>query len=135
MKKNRDTPLRTLSTCSLSIALLAFSSLVLAQGPATAEPSAAPITANTQTPTSLPADEAAEAQEEPEYAPLQVGDATQDLLAWQRNGDIASKTPRPIAGNVAQRSYERYLKSFEFPITERMSSTIKTSASNSGSAK
>jgi hypothetical protein len=64
------------------------------------------------------------------YEPLQVGDATQDLFAWQRRGEIASSTPRPIAGVVAARSYERYLKSFEFSIPERMSSTVKSSSTN-----
>ncbi len=67
--------------------------------------------------------------EEPFYEPLQVGDATQGLLAWQRSGEIASPTPRPIAGAVANRSYERYLKSFEFPIPERLGSTVKSSNS------
>ncbi|MBD9662526.1 DUF3613 domain-containing protein [Variovorax sp. VRV01] len=78
--------------------------------------------------------EDAEDAEELDYAPLQVGDATQGLLAWQRSGDIASKTPRPIGGSVAQRSYERYLKSFEFPIPERLSSSVK-STTGSGGAK
>ncbi|MDM0006988.1 DUF3613 domain-containing protein [Variovorax sp. J22G73] len=70
--------------------------------------------------------------EEVFYEPLQVGDATQGLLAWQRSGEIASATPRPIAGAVANRSYERYLKSFEFPIPERMSSIVKSSTSGGG---
>lgn len=64
--------------------------------------------------------------------PLRVGDATQGLLAWQSSGDISSATPRPIAGVIANRSYERYLKSFEFPIPERMSSTVRSSSSNGG---
>lgn len=68
--------------------------------------------------------------EELEYtAPLRVGDATQDLLAWQRSGVIASPTPRPIAGAVAYRSYERYLKSFEFPIPEHLNSSVKPPSS------
>jgi hypothetical protein len=71
---------------------------------------------------------------EPVYAPLQVGDATQSLFAWQRSGDIASPTARPIAGTVANRSYERYLKSFEFPIPERMSSIVKSSSGSGGGA-
>lgn len=69
---------------------------------------------------------AAEEQEAFEL-PDQIGDATLSLLAWQRSGEIASPTARPIAGAVAGRSYERYLKSFEFPIPERMSSTVKSS--------
>ena len=68
------------------------------------------------------------------YEPLQVGDATQGLLAWQRSGEVASATSRPIAGNVAHRSYERYLKSFEFPIPEKMSSSVKTSSGSGGGA-
>lgn len=73
------------------------------------------------------------AEEEETYSlPLQVGDATSNLFAWQRSGEIASKTPRPIAGSVAGRSYERYLKSFEHPIPEHMSSTVKTSTSGGG---
>lgn len=69
------------------------------------------------------------------YERLQVGDATQGLLAWQRSGEIASPTPRPIAGDVARRSYARYMKSFEFQIPERMSSIVKpSSGSGSGSS-
>ncbi|MCY1234559.1 hypothetical protein D9M72_471440 [compost metagenome] len=76
----------------------------------------------------------AEEEQEASELPHQVGDATLGLLAWQRSGEIASPTARPIAGAVAGRSYERYLKSFEFPIPERMSSTVKSSGSSSGGA-
>lgn len=67
------------------------------------------------------------------YERLQVGDATQSLLAWQRSGEIASAAPRTIAGSVANRSYERYLKSFEFPIPERMTSIVRQSSSSGSS--
>jgi hypothetical protein len=70
--------------------------------------------------------------EEGTATPLQVGDATQNLLAWQRSGEIASSTPRPIAGAVAARSYERYLKSFEHPIPERLTSSVKKTSSSTG---
>jgi hypothetical protein len=83
-------------------------------------------------------EEMAVEDEELTYEPLQVGDATQGLLAWQRSGEISSATPRPIAGAVANRSYERYLKSFEFPIPERFGSSVKSStgsSSGSGASK
>jgi hypothetical protein len=66
-------------------------------------------------------------EEEFDAPPLQVGDATLNLFAWQRSGEIASRTARPIAGNVAGRSYERYLKSFDYPIPERLGSTVRSS--------
>jgi hypothetical protein len=129
------------SAFGVSVALMVFAPAVLAQEakPAAptmqAQPSTAP--ANTQASAPVPAPVPPQDQEEMAegedfvYEPLQVGDATQGLLAWQRSGEIASTTPRPIAGSVATRSYERYLKSFEFPIPERMSSSVKSSSSAS----
>ncbi|WP_145740180.1 DUF3613 domain-containing protein [Variovorax beijingensis] len=140
MNKKIDIAFRALSACSWLVAVLAFPSAAMAQGAATSgstsSSTAESAQATAQASTNPPQNEAANAEgaEELGYAPLQVGDATQGLLAWQRGGDIASKTPRPIGGNVAQRSYERYLKSFEFPIPERLSSTVK-STTGSGSAK
>lgn len=68
--------------------------------------------------------------DEYEYEPqLQVGNATRDLFAWQRSGVIASPTPRPIPGAIAYRSYERYLKSFEYPIPEHLNSSVKSPSS------
>lgn len=61
---------------------------------------------------------------------IQVGDATQSLMYWQRAATIASRTPRPIPGPIAHRSYERYLKSFEHPIPEHFNSTVKTKNGN-----
>ena len=135
MKKEYGTVFRALSLCAWAIALLASSSMVMAQSATPVESTAASATEGTHTTarasTNQPQSDATDA-EEPDHVPLQVGDATQGLRAWQRSGDVASKTTRPIAGNVAQRSYERYLKSFEYPIPERMSSTVKTSTGNGG---
>jgi hypothetical protein len=62
---------------------------------------------------------------------LQVGDATHDLMAKQRSGELASSTARPIAGDVAQRSYERYLRSFDHPIPESFVNTVKSDSKSS----
>lgn len=137
MKKEHALRLAALSSAfGMGIALMVCAPAVLAQQ----APQPAPDPASAQAPVAVPQPaqgatqgtepdtaEMAEA-EEPVYEPLQVGDATQGLLAWQRSGEIASPTPRFIAGNVANRSYERYLKSFEFPIPERMSSSVKSSS-------
>jgi hypothetical protein len=91
-------------------------------------PQAAPATQ------ASPAQEAQVAEEFESPPPLLMGDATLNLLAWQRSGEIASRTPRPIAGNVASRSYERYIKSFEHPIPEHLSSTVSRSKGGGGDA-
>lgn len=59
---------------------------------------------------------------------LRVGDATYTLLEKQRAGTLASDTARPIAGEVAQRSYERYLRSFERPIPESFTTVASPGA-------
>lgn len=64
---------------------------------------------------------------------LQVGDATRDLLSLQREGHAASQTPRPLAGDVASLSYQRYLDSFKFPIPEKFTATVQKSGSSNGS--
>jgi hypothetical protein len=151
MKKAHPARLAALSSALGLTALLACTSAALAQQPANAKPEAAPVATPVGTaakaiePTATavdvhaatmasPSEEEMVEDEELIYEPLQVGDATQGLLAWQRSGEVASPTSRPIAGNVANRSYERYLKSFEFPIPERMGSTVKSSGSSSGGA-
>ena len=53
---------------------------------------------------------------------IEIGRATDDLLALQRSG--AGQRPRPIDGEQASRSYQRYLKSFETTIPEHYSTGI-----------
>lgn len=48
-----------------------------------------------------------------------IGDATKSWLELQHSGKQSSEHPQQIQGPVMQRSYERYLKSFERPIPER----------------
>lgn len=48
-----------------------------------------------------------------------TGDATNTWLELQRSGNQASPHSQPISGPVMQRSYERYLKSFERPIPDK----------------
>ncbi|MDR6427023.1 hypothetical protein J2738_003161 [Variovorax paradoxus] len=124
---------------ALTAALLFMATSAFAQTTATnsdnAKAVATPVAAPTDKVTATAATQMAEA-EEFDPLPLLLGDATQNLLAWQRSGEIASPIPRPIAGSVASRSYERYLKSFEHPIPEHLSSTVTKSnggGSSSGS--
>jgi hypothetical protein len=96
--------------------------------------SAACAQAVPQAPQPAEAKEAQAEVEEFDPPPLRMGDATQSLLSRQRSGEIASRTPRPIAGSVASRSYERYIKSFEHPIPEHLGSTVAKSKSGGGSS-
>lgn len=63
---------------------------------------------------------------------LKVGEATYGLLALQASGASASTTPRPVPGDVAARTYPRYLKSFEYAIPERFGATVKSPGLNGG---
>lgn len=127
MNNNRPiNQLSMLSICALAAAFFLMPAAASAQTPTGAPQSG-------QAPHPEPAQDtlAAEKEEEAFDLPQQVGDATLNLFAWQRSGEIASPTARPIAGNVAGRSYERYLKSFEHPIPERLGSSV-TNAKNGG---
>ncbi|MEQ6474973.1 DUF3613 domain-containing protein [Comamonas sp. wu1-DMT] len=46
-----------------------------------------------------------------------IGSATEHLFSMQRT--LAAQRPRPIDGEQASRSYQRYLKSFETTIPEQ----------------
>lgn len=147
MKNERRSPSK-LSMFCLSAVLMLAASVALAQetkmaNPETASSSPAIKSSSSATAVGAPAPAHALQQGQEEmiaedeslfYEPLQVGDATQNLLAWQRGGEISSPTQRPIAGAVANRSYERYLKSFEFPIPERMTSSVKSTSGWSGNS-
>ncbi len=53
----------------------------------------------------------------PAVSAPEIGATTANLLELQRSGLAAGKT-QPIGGDVAARSYKRYLDSFERPIPE-----------------
>lgn len=93
---------------------------------------AMPLTAAAQQEVALDAHVAAAEPQPVLSVRLQVGDATRNLLAMQREGHVASTTPRPLAGDVATLSYQRYLDSFKFPIPEKFSATVQKSGSGGG---
>lgn len=66
-----------------------------------------------------------------------VGDETKALLELQRSGQAASATPRPMTGEVADKTYQRYVESFAHPIPENFprESTGGSSGGSSGSQK
>lgn len=87
--------------------------------------------AQSQPPERAGAEHAAAAARQP------IGDATRNLLALQREGHSASATPRPIAGDVAQLSYQRYLDSFDgarHPIAAQFGTAVKA-GSGTGSGR
>ncbi len=43
----------------------------------------------------------------------EIGQATAQWLELQKSGAAAAPEPRPLPGDVAQRNYQRYLRSFE----------------------
>ena len=63
------------------------------------------------------AEDAATAQQE--APPAQVGDETRAWLQLQASGAASVTTPATTSGEVADRVYQRYLKSFEHPIPEQ----------------
>lgn len=47
-----------------------------------------------------------------------VGQQTRSALELQRSGQAASPTERPMSGEVAERTHQRYVESFSHPIPE-----------------
>lgn len=43
-----------------------------------------------------------------------------DWVELQKGGTAASPVPRPLPGDIAERSYERYAESFSQPIPETL---------------
>lgn len=62
-----------------------------------------------------PPTDAAPAAAEPAH-----GDESRAWLDLQAGGNAASPTPASVPGEVADRVYARYLKSFEHPIPEHL---------------
>ncbi len=48
-----------------------------------------------------------------------IGDDARNWLELQRGHEQASESPDRVAGEVADRAYQRYLKSFDHPIPEQ----------------
>lgn len=53
-----------------------------------------------------------------EPPPPRVGDDTRAWLQLQGSGNATTAAPRPMPGEVADKVYERYLKSFDNQIPE-----------------
>lgn len=49
-----------------------------------------------------------------------VGTQTRALLDLQTSNSVASPVPRPLPGDIADRTYERYAKSFAKPIPDEL---------------
>ncbi|HEY0914021.1 MAG TPA: DUF3613 domain-containing protein [Solimonas sp.] len=64
--------------------------------------------------------EAPPAEAAPVAAAPAHGDESRAWLDLQAGGNAASPTPASLPGEVADRVYARYLKSFEQPIPERL---------------
>ncbi|SFF38757.1 Protein of unknown function [Fontimonas thermophila] len=68
---------------------------------------------------------------EPTQAP-RVGDATRAWLELQASGNAALGTLRPLPGEIADKAYQRYLKSFDNRIPDSYARESFVSASGSG---
>lgn len=51
----------------------------------------------------------------------EMGEQTRHWLEWQSSGHAASSEPQTVSGDVAAKTYQRYLDSFTYPIPEYFS--------------
>ena len=74
------------------------------------------------------------AQQNSEEMPYHLGDATRGWVSLQNSGDAASiAESRPMAGEIADKVYARYLKTFDQPIPVNFSrSSFNSSGSGGG---
>lgn len=52
---------------------------------------------------------------------VEVGEQTRSLLELQRSNSAASSTPRPMSGEVARQTWERYRNTHGYEIPESFS--------------
>ena len=117
---------------AVALALVAVSAKAQQSVSLTSSPPVAAVEVPAPMPASAAAPAVMEAPEQEWKPALKVGEATQGLLALQSSGAAASPVARPIPGDVAGRSYQRYMKSFEYAIPERFGAAVKSAGSNSG---
>lgn len=103
----------------------ALEEAVASTEPEVAAPSAPSLTATAALPASTDVRPGTQVpQQFPAQRHITIGSATEQLLAMQRTQ--AAQRPRPIDGEQASRSYQRYLKSFETTIPEKFETGIDT---------
>lgn len=64
----------------------------------------------------------------------QPGTETRAWLELQKSGKTASKEERPVTGEIAEKTYDRYLKSFDQPIPEKFDRESFAKGGSSGSS-
>jgi hypothetical protein len=84
-------------------------------------------TAAAQAPPPAEVAQAAVTAPPPAQTGLSVGDATTQLLQLQRQ---SKGVDRPIPGEQASLSYQRYLESFKHPIPAQLGSSVKANKSD-----
>lgn len=67
--------------------------------------------------------------------PPATGTHTRAWVELQKSGEAAAAAPRPMAGEVADKVYERYLQSYAHPIPQRMDREGFVGAASGGSSR